>query len=313
MKKAFLISAFLVVCFVGVGQQLPVYSLFGANKYALNPAFAGSEYYWDFAILHRSQWVGFDNGPSTQLFSSHSRIDGTASGFGATIYNDRNGVIGNMGVSLGYAYHVDLSDEFELSFGLNGSYTQYKLFGDRVLLHSNSDNLLNQHRGTSGEFNASFGTLLYADNFYFGVSALNLFSPKIDYFNGASTPLQRHYYLQTGGRVQITSNGAISADILCDYLANNPFQVDFRFNYEYVDIFKIGAGYRLADSFVLTAGFKMIEELYLNYAYDMGISKLNSAHSGSHEVLLSYHFYYNPIYKNSKARYNFKRIKKRGD
>jgi len=28
---------------------------------------------------------------------------------------------------------------------------------------------------------------------------------------------------------------------------------------------------------------------------------------------LSYHFYYNPIYKNSKARYNFKRIKKRGD
>jgi type IX secretion system PorP/SprF family membrane protein len=313
MKQLVFISLLVCSYLTGAGQQLPVYSLYDVNKYISNPAFAGSEYYWDFTLQNRSQWVGFDNGPSTQLFSSHSRIEGTASGFGATFYNDRNGVLGNMGVSLGYAYHLNLSDNFELSFGLNGSYTQYKLYGDRVLLHNVSDNLIEQLKGKSGEFNTSFGTLLYSENFYFGLSTLNLLSPKIDYFNGASTPLQVHYYLQTGGRIPISSNGAITASLLCDYLLNNPFQADMRIGYEYVDIFKIGAGYRWGDAFIVTAGIKIVEELYLNYAYDMGVSPLNSAHSGSHEVVLAYHFYYNPIYKNSKARYNFKRIKKRAD
>jgi len=156
----------LFLCNHSYGQQIPVFSLYDVNKYILNPAFAGSEYYWEFALQHRSQWIGFANGPSTQLFSTHSRIDGTSSGFGANFYNDKTGVIGNTGANLSYAYHADLSDIFEISFGLNGSFTQYKLFGDDLLLHSATDKLLEQTKGKAGIINASFGTVLYADNFY---------------------------------------------------------------------------------------------------------------------------------------------------
>lgn len=297
----------------GYGQQLPVYSLYDVNKYLLNPAFAGSEYYWEFALQHRSQWVGFTNGPSTQLFSTHSRIDGTSSGIGANFYNDKTGVLGNTGANLSYAYHADLSESFEVSFGVNASYTQYKLFGNEVLLHNTTDNLIEQSKGKSGIFNASFGTVLYSDNFYFGVSALNLLSPKLNYYNGATTPVTTHYYLQTGGTVPIGTNSTVSSSLIFNYISTNPSQVDFRVSYEYIDVFRIGAGYRWKDAIILSARIKIIDELYLDYAYDMGISQLNTAHNGSHEVLLSYHFYYNPIYQNSKAKYNFKRIKKRAD
>ncbi|MBT4774631.1 MAG: type IX secretion system membrane protein PorP/SprF [Crocinitomicaceae bacterium] len=303
----------LFLCNHSYGQQIPVFSLYDVNKYILNPAFAGSEYYWEFALQHRSQWIGFANGPSTQLFSTHSRIDGTSSGFGANFYNDKTGVIGNTGANLSYAYHADLSDIFEISFGLNGSFTQYKLFGDDLLLHSATDKLLEQTKGKAGIINASFGTVLYADNFYFGLSALNLLSPKLIYYNGASTPLTTHYYLQTGGSIQVGTNSSLSPSLIFNYVSNNPSQVNLRLSYEYIDVFRIAAGYRWKDAFIFCARMKIIDELYLDYAYDMGISQLNSAHTGSHEVLLSYHFYYNTIYKNSKAKYNFKRIKKRAD
>lgn len=312
MKKLITISL-LCCCLNGFAQQLPVYSLYNINKYVLNPAFAGSEYYWDFTLQHRSQWVGYDNGPSTQLFSSHSRIDGTPSGFGGHFYNDRNGVLGNMGVNLSYAYHVDLSDDFELSFGLAGSYTQYKLFGDRVTLNSPTDNLVQSSKAKDGTFNAHFGTLLYADNFYFGLSALNLLSPKIEYFNGSSTPLSMHYYMQTGGWIPIGSNNSIQPALIVDYLPGNPLGINAQVTYEYVNLVKGGIGYRWKDAITFIAGVKVYDELYLNYAYDLGISKLSSAHSGSHEIMLVYNFYYNPIHKNSKARYNFSKIKKRVD
>ena len=206
-----------------------------------------------------------------------------------------------------------MSDIFEISFGLNGSFTQYKLFGDDLLLHSATDKLLEQTKGKAGIINASFGTVLYADNFYFGLSALNLLSPKLIYYNGASTPLTTHYYLQTGGSIQVGTNSSLSPSLIFNYVSNNPSQVNLRLSYEYIDVFRIAAGYRWKDAFIFCARMKIIDELYLDYAYDMGISQLNSAHTGSHEVLLSYHFYYNTIYKNSKAKYNFKRIKKRAD
>lgn len=91
-------------------QQLPVYSSFNINNYLLNPAVAGTESYIDFTLQHRMQWVGFDHKPSTQIFSAHSRLDQRASAFGGYFYNDRSGVLGNLGFSGSYAYHLQLND-----------------------------------------------------------------------------------------------------------------------------------------------------------------------------------------------------------
>jgi len=300
-------------CFNGMAQQLPVFSLYNSNPYVLNPAFAGSEHYWDLTLQHRSQWVGYDNGPSTQLFSSHSRIDGSSSGFGGYFYNDRNGVLGNLGFSGSYAYHLELGEEFQLSFGLAASFTQYKLLGNKVTLNSPTDNLIDASKGKAGAFNTSFGSLFYSENFYFGLSALNLFSPKIDYFSGTTTPLKTHFYMQTGGLIPISANGSIQPAATVNYLSGNPIGIEMQAAYEYVDIIKGGIGYRWKDAISFLFGARLFDGLYLNYAYDLGVSKISKGHSGSHEIMLSYNFYYNPIYKNNKARYNFGRIKRRPD
>jgi len=42
------------------------------------------------------------------------------------------------------------------------------------------------------------------------------------------------------------------------------------------------------DAVALMAGFKLNEKLSVGYAYDIGLSALNSVSSGSHELLLNY-------------------------
>lgn len=303
--------SFLLTGFWCWSQQLPVYSNFHTNKYITNPAFAGSEYYWDFTLQHKSQWLGIENNPNSQLFSTHSRISNTASGFGGYLYNDQSGVFGNLGFSGSYAYHLDLSEELHLSFGASASYTQYKLLGNRVTLDQTNDPTILAGKQTSGAFNTSFGTLFDHNHFYFGLSAINLLSPNINYVAKGSRPVRTHFYLQTGGYIPVGTNGMLEPSLLLNYVNGNPFQADLRITYQYVDIFNVGLGHRWKDAIVLSAGAKIWDELYVQYAYDLNLSKLMKVNSGSHEILLTYHFYYNPIYGKDKKRYNLKRIPRR--
>lgn len=52
-------------------QQLPLYSQYMMNSFLLNPAIAGSVDYFPVILTARRQWVGINNGPSTQAISTH--------------------------------------------------------------------------------------------------------------------------------------------------------------------------------------------------------------------------------------------------
>lgn len=312
MRIAFVISL-LTLAITPFAQQLPVYSLLGENKFLLNPAFAGSESYWDMSLQHRSQWMAYDNHPSTQILSTNSRIGTSNSAIGGSIYNDRTGVFGNFGVNAGYAHHINVGSESNLSFGLNASYTQYRLIGSKMILNDQNDALLSG-RQVKGVFNSSFGGLFYSDYFFIGYSALNLIPNQLNYKGtSAKTPLKAHHYIQTGGYIPMGTNGMLEPLVVLNYINTNPFSFDFRCTYQYVDIFRVGAGYRLNDAVIFTLGFKVLDEFYINYAYDLGVSKLAKVHNGSHEIQLTYKFYYNPLMGKDKKRYNLQRIRRKGD
>ncbi|MBL4625096.1 MAG: type IX secretion system membrane protein PorP/SprF, partial [Flavobacteriales bacterium] len=67
----------LFCCFFNAAnsQQLPVHSGNNNNPFLYNPAIAGSKPYIDFRLQHKSQWLGVDGSPSTQLISAHSSVD----------------------------------------------------------------------------------------------------------------------------------------------------------------------------------------------------------------------------------------------
>ena len=136
-------------CFCSVSamtQQLPLYSQYMMNGFLLNPAVAGSDGFTTLNLTAREQWLGFENAPKTHSFSFQTRVlkksyiikslsarkkiyrpstKGRV-GLGGYIFNDKNGLVQRTGLQLTYAYHIWL-DQTQLSFGLSGSFFQFKL------------------------------------------------------------------------------------------------------------------------------------------------------------------------------------------
>ncbi|MBL4652832.1 MAG: PorP/SprF family type IX secretion system membrane protein [Flavobacteriales bacterium] len=103
---------YLFVCFsaVSISQQLPVHSGNNTNPFLYNPAVAGNKPYVDFRLQHKSQWLGIEGAPNTQILSIHSSVDKKNYGLGGFIYNDKAGVLSNTGLNLSYSYHLKLSE-----------------------------------------------------------------------------------------------------------------------------------------------------------------------------------------------------------
>src|SRR5678815_828640 len=72
-------------------QQLPQFTQFMYNNLVVNPAYAGADEALSLTVLHRSQWTGVDNAPTTQSFSAHSLIRKKQIGLGLTVIRDEIG------------------------------------------------------------------------------------------------------------------------------------------------------------------------------------------------------------------------------
>lgn len=52
---------------IAFAQQDPNFTQYMYNTMSINPAYAGSRDVLSATILHRSQWLGFDDGPKLKL------------------------------------------------------------------------------------------------------------------------------------------------------------------------------------------------------------------------------------------------------
>lgn len=90
-------------------QQDPQYSQNMFNKLANNPGFAGSRGVVATSVLHRSQWLGFDdNGAaaSTQNFSIDTELPFLKGGVGLNIVKDNIAQFSNLALQASYAYRT---------------------------------------------------------------------------------------------------------------------------------------------------------------------------------------------------------------
>lgn len=309
-----------LTCFFSVlwcsAQQLPQFSGFQMNKVVINPAVTGSNPWADFRLHHRTQWAGFDNNPSTSLLSMHSSINKKNFGVGLNAFSDQSGILQTTGVSVGYGYHLPLgasASSGKLSFGLNGVYSQHSLNADDIVVVHADDALLQSGTSTFGAFEAGFGMLLHNSKSYFGVSALNLLGQDVSYYDNGIQTNEMHLYFMGGYDFEVGEKGLLQTAFLGNYVNGNPFQADIRVGYEYDQLLQFSAGYRSGDALIFGAGVFVLPNLGVHYYYDMTLSPIKTASSGSHEVMLSYMWFYNPKYKKSRKRYNLNLAKPQVD
>lgn len=300
--------AFMVICTISlpsIGQQLPVHSSWQHNPYLLNPAVTGYDMFMDFSLQGKKQWAGYKDGPLNQELSLHSSINELALGVGGHFFNDQLGTIKRSGFAVSSAYHLKLGEETKLGFGMEGSFSFYSINQDKLNLRDPNDNLLQSGFKTGLVPDVSAGLLLHRYDYMIGVSVQNILSASGDLGQNYFISDIAHYNVFATYWFSFNDKWSMMPSAQLSYIDGFDVFGDFKVSTYYNEKFILDFGGKTNGDIVLGMGMEVIDYLRVHYIADLVTSPMRSAGGSSHEILLSYDFYYNPLYKGSKRRYKW--------
>ncbi len=102
-------------------QQDSQYTNYMYNTINVNPAYAGSRGVMSIFGMHRTQWVGLDGAPVTNVASINTPINNSKFGMGISFVNDRIGPSDENAISADISYTIPTSETYKLSFGIKGT------------------------------------------------------------------------------------------------------------------------------------------------------------------------------------------------
>ncbi len=299
MRKLIILITLLFVFVGGYAQQEAQYTQFMYNKLSLNPAYAGSSGVPCFSCIHRSQWVGFEGAPSSQVINFHMPAFRNRVGLGASIAHDKIGPVNSFTASLMYAYRMKI-DRGNLAVGLRGTLRNYRInWSETQSTHSEDEQI---PTGNTSRILPNFGFGVYYDTekFYVGISSPSLLKGDLSYTylnNGSAFGTEKmHLYLMTGFVFDVNSNVKFKPAALVKYAANSPLDLDLNATFIFIEKLWFGLSYRLGgdsnrgigESIDLLAQYQVSKNLRIGVAYDFTLSKLKDHNSGTFEIQMEY-------------------------
>jgi len=288
MKKLFILFCFLSLFGFTYGQQVPVISNHMFNRLILNPAYAGSQEQLSASILHRSQWIGIKESPSTQLFSLDAPVNNKV-GVGVNIGNDHAGVTSQTELLGSVSYNVGGSG---FSLGLRGGFSYYRASLSQAFVWQPEDPVFSGDIKSALLPKFGFG-MYYSDGlFYAGLSIPDLlvYDAK-DIFvsaDGSFRNIKKNYILTAGYSHILTNDIHIEPSMLIKYHPTFPLLVDVNCNIRFTDQFLAGLSYRYKNAFVGLVQLKVMEKIKVGYAFDIYQSNTLSNYFGTHEIMVAY-------------------------
>lgn len=286
-------------------QQDPQFTQFFYNKLIMNPAYAGSKDAICGTLLYRSQWASMDGAPQTGLFSFDMPVRLTSDGLnylglGMTTFIDHIGFERNYSLRIAANYRRDLGFA-KLSAGFDVGFTNKGIYGANWItpntLPWTMDGGIPQPNGMNDfGFDLGLGVYMNHDNWYAGVSTLNLTGSR---FNSVNIKQARHTYVMGG--YTFRAIGGSNFDLNPNMLIKTDFvtaQVDMNLNVIWREYYWAGITYRLQDAVAINLGMsfaglsksRLLEGLQLSYAVDIPTSRLATFGKGGHEIVLRYCF-----------------------
>ncbi|MCX7986170.1 MAG: type IX secretion system membrane protein PorP/SprF [Bacteroidales bacterium] len=288
MKTLFKILILMMLQVSVIAQNTPQFSLRYYDIQIYNPAIVGSTVYDQFMLHHRTQWLGFDGRPTTNIISYSGTIMQN-SGIGGYVYFDKAGPTQHYGANLNYAYHI-VFPKFNVSLGLSSTISQYRFQTDQLLAPNPNDPVI------AGKFvksslmpDASAGVYMYNRKFYAGLSINQLIQSRLKQASKLNVEQGQRVYCMGGYNVFINQDIELIPNATIIAISSEPWQFESGVRALISDKFIAGLNYRLNDALIAMAGFKYTNWLFA-YSYDITLSLVRKYSSGSHEIILAYQF-----------------------
>lgn len=282
--------ALMLLTFKGVAQQDPQFTQYMYNTLNVNPAYAGSRGHLTALVLHRSQWVGVNGAPNTQVLAVDGPM-GNNVGLGLVLSHDGLGPSSETFVDANFSYTVKLDDDNKkLSFGLKGGGRLFNVDFTKGLTENPDiafqNNISNKFFPTIGA-----GVYYHTGKSYLGLAVPNFFAQ--DHYDGQEQEIaaeRLHYYLIGGKIIDLTPDIKFKPAFFVKWVPGAPVIADISANAMLKETFTAGLAYRWDDSFSALLGLQISPDLSAGYSYDLTTSDLRSYTSGTHEVFLRYEF-----------------------
>lgn len=304
----YLLIVFFTFSFPGVilAQQDLQVSQFFHNKVFYNPAVSGMGQALSVNALYRTQWVGLDGQPVSQLLSADLPLYNINSGAGIYFTNDQVGAFQDMTLKALYSYQLKVGNGI-LSTGINAGVIQKKIDGTRLRAPQgnydpdpgtidHNDQFIPSTQVGAMAPDIGLGAYYLKDNLSVGVAVNHLLNPMLtlEMSNGAATDFRykNHLVAHSQYLVKINDNIDLQPAILIktDFVKH---QLDVNATAIYNDNFWAGLSFRgynkhSSDALIGMVGLKLSDTWNFGYSYDYNISGLQSVNSGSHELFVNY-------------------------
>ena len=286
-------AAALITCMLAAQQEVMV-SQYMFNGLFLNPAYAGSHGYTSSSLLHRTQWLHMEGAPSTSMAAVDGSIMHGKMGLGLSIVHDRIGVSRDMDVAGQYAYHLKLSEQSRLSFGLRAGFSLYSARLSDLTYWDASDQVFQNDINDRPVGKFGFGIYWYDATSFIGISAPTLHALdkqiRLERSSLGDRYFKQHFYLQAGKVYPLGEFFDVKPSVMVKYLPNTPIEADVNCNFLYRERFWFGGGYRTGDAFIWMLEYQVDRQVRIGYAYDMTTTRLRNYSSGSHEIMIGVDF-----------------------
>ena len=308
-----LLMVFLMFKALSAVGQDPEFTQFYANPLYLNPAFAGSTRCPRVNINYRNQWPALTGTFVTYSSSYDQHFEGIGGGLGLLVLNDKagEGTLSTTNMSLMYAYQLNITREFSIRTGFQGTFVQKKLDWDKLTFPDMIDPRYGfiypteeiRPETTTSFWDFSAGILAYSSKVFGGVAVNHLTEPEESFIrpsDGSKLPMK--ITAHAGAMLQLPGNRDdetyISPNVL--YQKQRDFQQLNIGVYVAKPPLVGGLWYRNKDSFIALVGLQQ-GIMKFGYSYDLTVSKLANASAGSHELSFSLQFPCHPKKKRFRA------------
>ena len=300
-----IMSVFLSITATVNAQQQPFYSQYMLDKFLVNPAVAGANGFTTVNFISRQQYVGFENPPRTFTLNMQSRLlddsyilkrmrlrnNATKKsrsgrvGLGGYLFSDRNGIINRTGIQGTYAYHINFSNQWQLSGGISLQGYQFSIDDRDVPLADPDDPILAQNGKSFFVPDANVGVFATNGSLYGGFTLTDLLasSLKIGREVYANYETLRKFNFLAGYKLPINANISVEPSLLLQGTRTN-LALDLNTRVYYTENYWAGLSYRSNKSMIMMLGGRF-DMFYLGYAFDLNMGPVNTYTSGSHEVI----------------------------
>ena len=308
--KRFHIFMVLLLCFIQMRAQQDVsFSHYWAMEPSFNPASVGKEEKLNIVAAYALQLAGFENNPKTMYAAADLPFYALKSyhGVGLQLINDDIGLFSHKRLGLQYAYKKSLFGGM-LSGGVQATLLSEGFNGSKVDLRETGDPVFSTSDISGTGFDLGVGLYYSHKNWYAGISAAHLNSPRVELGETNELDISATYYLTGGYNIRLRNPFlSIHTSALGRY-DGVAWRADVTGRLKYTHekrVMYAGLSYSPTNSVTILIGGDF-HGIHIGYSYEVYTSAI-SLGNGSHELFVGYQMEMN-LYKKGRNLHKSVRI-----